>query len=277
MKSMVEFITPDLAKQYLDTMGINRRLQMPRVKMLVRNMERGTWQDNGASIVFNRSGRLVDGQHRLQAIIQSGIAQELVVVRDVDDAVTVFDLGKNRSIPDILRAGGMPVELANPTNVAIAKLHFMLNGAMITSSDEIEIFIENHASSLLAIRKIWTVGGHKDSSLLSTKSAAFLLAILCALESGEDINKLTRFASVYRTGLANNEFESAAVVCRNDCLARRINPYHGGESDRTKSEMVFEKAIYDFCRKYPRKQSYKDVSEHTYTIPKWEQIKEDLS
>lgn len=264
MKSTVEYITPELAKKYLDTMGANRALKMNRVKTLANDMKRGAWENNGASIVFNRSGRLVDGQHRLNAIIQAGTPQELVVVRDVTDDVTVFDFGAKRSVPDILRAGGMSAELANPTNVAIAKLHFMLSGINFTSPDEIEIFIEKHAKSLLAIRRIWTVGGHKDSSLLSTKSAAFLLAILRALESGEDINRLVRFANVYRTGLASNESESAAVVSRNDCLARRINPYHGGESDRTKSEMVFEKAIYDFCRKYPRRQSYKDVSSHTY-------------
>lgn len=277
MNATILLITPDMAEKYLQNMRSNRNRSSARVNAYARDMARGAWQENGGAIIFNESGQLVDGQHRLAAIVKSRHPQEMVVITDVADDVCLFDRGRSRSTSDTLAVGGMPKNLANSTNVGIVKLHYMLNGTSKISDDEVGTFILNHEDSLLAIRQLWTTGGHKNPALLSTKGSAFLLAALYAIENGEDINDIARFAYVYRTGICENKNESAAIVCRNDCFAGSINPYHGGLSDRAKSEMVFEKAMFDFCRKYPRTKSYKNVSEHTYTIPKWEQIKEDLS
>lgn len=273
MNSTVLIITPEMAKKYLQNMKTNRNISSARVNAYARDMERGAWQENGESIVFNKSGQLVNGQHRLAAIVKSGIPQEVACVFDVSDKVSLFDRGRNRSTSDTLVVGGIDRDLASNTNVGIVKLHYLINGANKISDDEVGTFLLNHADSFYTIKPLWTIGGHKNPAYLSTKSSAFLLASLYATENGENINDLVRFAYVYRTGISDGKSESSAIVCRNDCFARVINPYHGGAADRTKSEMVFEKSIYDFCRKYPRMKSYKNVSEHTYTIPEWEQIK----
>lgn len=71
MTSTVLIITPEMAKKYLQNMKTNRNISFARVNAYARDMERGAWQENGESIVFNKSGQLVNGQHRLAAIVKA--------------------------------------------------------------------------------------------------------------------------------------------------------------------------------------------------------------
>ena len=46
-------------------------------------MRNGLWELNGAAIVIDEFGNLIDGQHRLSAVVESGTTQQFVVVRNV--------------------------------------------------------------------------------------------------------------------------------------------------------------------------------------------------
>lgn len=98
-----EKITPKRASYYLKENGHNRRPSQVVVDQYAHAMTRGEWMsDNGQTIVL--SGRkLIDGQHRLLAIIQSGIPQTLQVVRGVSlDAFATVDTGNRRMLKDVL-------------------------------------------------------------------------------------------------------------------------------------------------------------------------------
>lgn len=73
-------VTPRMAKSWLDHNTLNRRLRPKRVLELVRAIESGQWQYTGESISFDTNGVLSNGQHRLAAIVASGIACEALVV-----------------------------------------------------------------------------------------------------------------------------------------------------------------------------------------------------
>lgn len=74
------------------------------VKMYADEMAQGRWIANGDSIRFDRNGVLIDGQHRLKAIIKSGVPQEFVVVEDLDpECVKTIDIAHKRSIEDYLK------------------------------------------------------------------------------------------------------------------------------------------------------------------------------
>ena len=64
-----ENITPKLAKQYLETMGINRSLRNDWISQIKRDILNNDWAETGDSIRFHKNGKLVDGNHRLNAII----------------------------------------------------------------------------------------------------------------------------------------------------------------------------------------------------------------
>ena len=99
----VEEITPVRAEQYLDTMRANRKLSSQRVSQLANQMREGLWVFDGSPIRFNEDGELVDGQHRMWAIIESERPAEFLVLRGVNrKAMATMDTGKSRSFSDIL-------------------------------------------------------------------------------------------------------------------------------------------------------------------------------
>ena len=77
----VETITPQLAEIYLGKNTHNRNIRKPVVGKYANDMENGFWNFDGAPIRFADDGTLLDGQHRLHAIIKSNKAIDLLVVR----------------------------------------------------------------------------------------------------------------------------------------------------------------------------------------------------
>jgi hypothetical protein len=65
-------ITPELAGQLLAMNTENRRLRPSHVAYLARAIERGEWQMPPDAIMVSDSGRLLNGQHRLTAVVRSG-------------------------------------------------------------------------------------------------------------------------------------------------------------------------------------------------------------
>lgn len=101
-------ITPADAKEWLHNSRFeNRRLDDRIVNKIRRDIKKGKWLFDGSPIRFDRDGNVLDGQHRLQAIINAGTAVESVVVRDLPkEAINTIDTGKSRSVADILHFGG---------------------------------------------------------------------------------------------------------------------------------------------------------------------------
>lgn len=110
MESRIMNITPAMAKAMLDaTTTRNRSVSKDIVRYLANCMTRGTWKDNGESIILDDNGNVIDGQHRLHAIVKSGTTQRIVVVKGVDpEAFETIDSGRKRSYGDILSIKGIP-------------------------------------------------------------------------------------------------------------------------------------------------------------------------
>lgn len=99
----VEKVTPELAEKLLETNTKNRKLSSEVVTKLADQMKNGQWNFDGSPVRIDSKGDLVDGQHRLWAIIESGTTQEFLIVRGVDEtAMATMDTGKSRSFADIL-------------------------------------------------------------------------------------------------------------------------------------------------------------------------------
>lgn len=103
----VERIGPKKAREYLDMMPRNRR-QRGRVKdRYIKAMTKGQWKLTGEAIKFNTRGELIDGQHRLEAIIATGKTVEILVCRNVPpEAFMELDTGATRSPGDLLTVAG---------------------------------------------------------------------------------------------------------------------------------------------------------------------------
>ena len=103
----VEMITPAMAQTWLDRGGANRKLNEALVARLERAIMGGEWGLTGDTIKLDEHGRVRDGQHRLTAIVRSGIAVPCLVVRGVaEEEFDKIDTGKRRDMSDVLSIHG---------------------------------------------------------------------------------------------------------------------------------------------------------------------------
>lgn len=107
MQFTIEEVSPETARQYLERAGQNRRLSMANVRRYATAMKAGYWQLNGETVKFSPSGELIDGQHRLRAVVEAGVPVRLAVIRGINGtAFETFDLGKGRTLTDVLSIYG---------------------------------------------------------------------------------------------------------------------------------------------------------------------------
>lgn len=107
MKAELKTITPEWAAEILRTKNtLNRALNKSHVLRLAAEITNGRWKVNGDTICLNGT-LLVDGQHRLAAVVQSGIPIQTFVVEGVPfDVFPTKDNGKLRSKGDTLQLSG---------------------------------------------------------------------------------------------------------------------------------------------------------------------------
>lgn len=100
-------ISPEQAKRYLEKTKLNRHLSDNNVNFLASQMKSGNWMLTGDTIKFGTDGSLLDGQHRLSAIIKAGNPIKMMVCEGLNpDVFQVLDTGKNRSAADVVAASG---------------------------------------------------------------------------------------------------------------------------------------------------------------------------
>lgn len=113
----IERITPEQAQKYLVCNTNNRNMRPSHVERLSNDILNNRWTVNGASIVFNSDGTLLDGQHRLAAIVKAGVPVDMLIVRGVSTtAMPTIDANVSRSAADAINLLGFK----NATKVATA-------------------------------------------------------------------------------------------------------------------------------------------------------------
>jgi len=106
MQIALEHIDANKASNYLNLNLHNRTLRPKRVRQYAEQMRQGKWLETGDPIRFSTTGRLLDGQHRLAAIIAADVTIQAIVIREVDDSVfPVLDSGLARTPSDAMAAG----------------------------------------------------------------------------------------------------------------------------------------------------------------------------
>lgn len=107
VKFSTELIGPDRAKALLSNNSKNRNVSRVQVDALSRDMTHGLWQDNGETVKVDTDGTLVDGQHRLLAVIKSGATVRMTIAYNVSMTTQLtVDTGRSRSFADHLKLQG---------------------------------------------------------------------------------------------------------------------------------------------------------------------------
>lgn len=129
--SRAERITPEVAHAYLTHNVSNRPIKQQIVELYAKQMTDGLWVLSNDAITFAANGDLMNGQHRLSAVIKSGKTCDFMVTRNMpQEAFAVMDNGTNRSAGDVLFIEG----ITSYNNVAsVVKRKMVLNAKHITA------------------------------------------------------------------------------------------------------------------------------------------------
>lgn len=191
LNESLSIITPKLAKKISENNPKNRKFRLHVAQDYARQMRLNRWGKSPEAIVLTKSGILVNGQHRIWAIIETGISctADVVVIedKDFDSVFEILDQGASRSASDILKIDSKQ----------ILPINYLLRcaGLQKPKPQDIKAYIESPMGEILSqvcdlkLRgKVWKHTGFKAAvtiSILSggiTKERAF--EVLKQLNSG---------------------------------------------------------------------------------------------
>jgi hypothetical protein len=169
MKISVMTITPDLAAEFLKRNTGNRAIRKKAVDQYADDLRRGEWKLTHQGVAISPTGRLLDGQHRLFAIVQSGITAQMVVALDVPvDAYLVMDRGKPRQLRDALGIDGRIVDAC----AYIARLH---GAGSVEPHHAEEIVLNCHDAILELLTACGTTAKGRTSAAIKAAAALRLM------------------------------------------------------------------------------------------------------
>jgi len=175
-------ITPDMAVEILELNKINRPLRQEAINRIARQITAGRWRYNGETVKITHTLDVLDGQHRLWAIIEAKRAVETLVAFGIDREAfeTIDTLRANRSIGDTVALEGQ-LQYRNQIGQALAWLIRYERGTLekfrapvnrVENSDVKEAF-RNNPNIVHAVQQ-----GAKIKKLVNTGLAGFFYYVL---------------------------------------------------------------------------------------------------
>jgi len=155
VSASVVTIDPDTARDWLARNAANRNLRDAQVAKYAGDMTAGRWELTGAAIQFAADGRLLDGQHRLAAVVKANVTVAMFVVRGLPPSSQAYmDTGAKRTVADQLGIAGYKNNtiLAAGARLALAWAAGRLGqpGRLVVSDPEIRAFLTAHPSLVVA-------------------------------------------------------------------------------------------------------------------------------
>lgn len=170
-------VSPDIARILIETSNRNNRRIKPNVvKKYAKIMKNGDWKFSPETISVSKTGRLLNGQHRMLAVIESGVTCRFLFARGFDDEVfSVLDRGAVRTRADALKMDKKLAECA----ALLCRLGAAGKANLITDADvsRAAFFIEDAHASLIDVC-------NTSSKVFST--APFRLAAVVRVISGDE-------------------------------------------------------------------------------------------
>lgn len=208
-------ITPDLAREWLGRNVQNRNIRRRKVEMYARTMAAGQWAITNQGIGFDRAGTLVDGQHRLHAIIEANIPVRMNVTKNLaPTARSHIDTGASRTTADILSVNHGTKNAAIVAAVAKRAVAWDRGFRWLHNYDpapeEIEAYVIDPSHDLL--HRAAYVGSYGRKYVPAPPSLVAFTYYLCARQDAEAAE--TFFVDQLIEGIALNATDPAKVLSK---------------------------------------------------------------
>jgi hypothetical protein len=100
-------LTPTLAAKLLQANTHNRSVSRSRVRQYAADMRQGHWAFNGEAIKIAVDGQILDGQHRLLAVLDADKPVDTLLITGLPPvAQETMDQGRSRTFADVLKLRG---------------------------------------------------------------------------------------------------------------------------------------------------------------------------
>ncbi len=226
VRGEVEAVTPGQAAKWLEARAPNRTVQSRIALSMARDMAAGRWQVTHQGIAFDVDGRLLDGQHRLSAIIIANREVAMMVTRGLPrETQLVIDDHRRRSGADVLTIEqGYVVDA-----VAVALLRLMDrqpgvvsgHGARFTKSEMADAYAM-HRDAVAFVQD-----SLKTSHVRGVTTAPALAPVARAYYT-EDRARLASFLRVLASGIPDHPTQDVAALRLRDWLIEHRDSGHGG-------------------------------------------------
>lgn len=232
-------ITPAIAAIWLQFRNqINRPVRDSNVDKYVRDTLSGNWHVTGESISFDWNGQLINGQHRLEVIIETGVAVEYVVVTGLDPNIRPdIDNHGKRSMANAFEFAGKRGSLGEGgsvgRNTAAGMWSRMKHGIVASKGHdthrELLTFAETYPEGgLFALEEF---GKHpRKSVFLAPVMAAVARAYYHFSSDDATLARLSRFVALLATGKGQTARADDVVILLREWLIDNKNR-HGRNSN----------------------------------------------
>lgn len=142
MKFEKYMMTPERAAAILDRTSrdpsfSNRKMRVSQVKSIARQIKDGLWIFTHQAIALDKHGVCLDGQHRLAAIVEAGIAVYVTLATDCDrESFRVIDCGIKRTYADRVHLSSD--QIFNARAVALSRAYVNYGKGLSSSLVNIE-------------------------------------------------------------------------------------------------------------------------------------------
>lgn len=204
-KCMME-VTPQMAAEWLATNPNNRSVNRNDVRRYAKKMQENDWIPNNDFISIESNGTLINGQHRLNAVI---LANRPVKLNVLFNAVRTpyYDTGRNRSLRDQIIMGGLAQAGTYATNrnvIGTARLCLRdIGGSTFKKADAYEIldWCHRHLEESKLIVDLGKIKPATGCNLKGIKANAIYLACASAVYAEIDPDIVKAWYEIAVTGL----------------------------------------------------------------------------
>lgn len=247
MTMTYEFISPEYAEDLLTNHNHgNRRLKNRTVEAYVTDLKSGNWDEQvGSTISIDERGELRDGQHRLTAIVKSGIGVKLWVCRNVSDK-GIYDSNVVRSISDQLYILRPDLEAVYKSYRFAGIVNMLINHRTRKkcTAKQVADYIDRHKDDLdgFFYRFPTTITG-------KITNAVVVSALYMAYAAGVEMDDILRFYSVLTTGMSTCKEEFPIIAYRKYLLKDSTNLRNADITDVCRCQYALKKYLDGSCTK----------------------------
>ena len=203
-------ITPSMAFGWLEGNTHNRPLRQVHVQRLARDMKAGRWRLTHQGIAFDTTGLLIDGQHRLCAVIEADMTVKMrVFFNEPPENRHALDIGERRSNLHVMTITG---QVGDVTIGLLATLRAFLAGTVttlnrLTPGEEAEQLTEHREAIEFAMTHL---GSAVHRGLVTAQSRA----VVARAYYSADLSRLAHFCDVLRSGMPSDEGDAIILSLR---------------------------------------------------------------